>query len=84
MFLDADKPVPDGLFTATVAAKRNPIRRGVVLVTAGFGAAAALASIDGPALVGLVPAFVGAGELIAWWLERRMSRDLPFDDVTAR
>lgn len=57
--------------------RSSDLRRGVLLLAAGLGVTVFLAIVahKEPAWsLGLVPAFLGAGYLLTWWIEARRAR----------
>lgn len=57
--------------------RRSDLRRGILLLAAGLGVTVffAIVAHKEPAWsLGLIPAFIGAGYLLTWWIETHRAR----------
>lgn len=79
LMVEKGQPVPPALFAPPpVVRSRSDMRRGVVLVTIGFGLIIFLAAVNGGFAggewsIGVIPLMIGFGYLLVWKLDARKS-----------
>jgi hypothetical protein len=82
LMVDKGVEVPRELLV-TSKRRASDLKRGILLLSTGAGLAAFLAIVgkEQPAWsLGLVPAFIGAGYMLTWWIQSRRAKDRALED----